>query len=420
MTPEAQFSAPLRGLAEALLIGLVIGAQREAAQDERQAGVRDFLLIALTGGICGILNTPWLSAAALLAIALMLAIFHWQARERTGITTEMAAIAAFCLAVLAATPARPLGSGLAVGGALIVVGFLEAKRALHTFFRQTITEREFSDTILFLALIFIIYPILPGGAYGPYAALAPRQIWLFVILVSSISFVGYFLEKFLGAGKGLAWTSLLGGLASTTAATLAFARQCRDDPDGHRRYWSAAVIANAIQFPRVLVILYVVDPQLALESSVLLLAMTAAGLSLGGVRFPRHGSGAGAQRLPTGNPFRLTPALKFGAVFAAVMFLSKAAATEFGGRGVYWASAAGGALDVDAVAVSLANLERGGIVPLATASTVLFLALLMNAAVKSLLAAWAGGARFGLRIAAAFAVIFAAGGVLLAATSGLL
>lgn len=416
MTAATQFPAPLAGLAEALLIGLVIGAQREAAQDERQAGVRDFLLIALTGGICGILDTPWLSAAALLAIALMLAIFHWQARERTGITTEMAAIAAFCLAVLAATPTRPLGSGLAVGGALIIVAFLEAKRALHTFFRETITEREFSDTILFLALIFIVYPILPEGAYGPYEALAPRQVWLFVILVSSISFVGYFLEKFLGAGKGLAWTSLLGGLASTTAATLAFARQSREDPGGRNRYWSAAVVANAIQFPRVLAILYVVDPALAFEGSALLLTMAGAGLLLGGALFSRNRQGGEPQRLPTGNPFRLGPALKFGAVFATVMFFSKAAATEFGHLGIYWASAAGGALDVDAVAVSLANLEHGGIVPVATARSVLFLALVMNAAVKSLLAAWAGGSGFGLRVAAAFALIFSAGAALVAAT----
>jgi uncharacterized membrane protein (DUF4010 family) len=73
-------------------------------------------------------------------------------------------------------------------------------------------------------------------------------------------------------------------------------------------------------------------------------------------------------------------------------------------------------LDVDAVAVSLANLEHGGIVPVATARSVLFLALVMNAAVKSLLAAWAGGSGFGLRVAAAFALIFSAGAALVAAT----
>jgi uncharacterized membrane protein (DUF4010 family) len=405
--------ASLVGLAEALLIGLVIGAQREAAQDERQAGARDFFLIALAGGICGLINSALLTAAALLVIGGILAVFHWEARTRTGITTEMAAVATFCLCVLATHPARPLGAGLSIGAALIVVVFLEAKRALHTFLRQTITEREFNDTIWFLALIFIIYPILPAGSYGPYAAFSPRQIWLFVILVSSISFAGYFLEKFLGAGKGLAWTSLLGGLASTTAATLAFARGAREKPEERRLYWSALAIANAIQFPRVLAILYVVNSRLAYDALSMLAVMTAAGLLFGGLLYRRSEAPVAAHRLPTGNPFRLIPALKFGALFAAVMFLSKAAAAELGDRGVYWASTAGGAVDVDAVSVSLAHLELAGAVSLATARTVLFVALLMNAVIKSGLAAWAGGAAFALRAAGAFVAMFAAGALAL-------
>lgn len=405
--------ASLVGLAEALLVGLVIGAQREAAQDERHAGVRDFFLIALAGGICGLLDSALLTAAALVVIGGILAVFHWEARTRTGITTEMAAVATFCLSVLATHPARPLGAGLAIGAALIVVVFLEAKRALHTFLRQTITEREFNDTIWFLALIFIVYPILPTGSYGPYGAFSPRQVWLFVILVSSISFAGYFLEKFLGADKGLAWTSLLGGLASTTAATLAFARQSREQPEERRLYWSAMTIANAIQFPRVVAILYVVNSALAYATLSTLAAMTGAGLLCGALLYRRSSPAGATRRLPTGNPFRLVPALKFGALFAAVMFFSKAAAAELGDRGVYWASTAGGAVDADAVSVSLANLELAGAVSLATARSVLFVALLANAVVKTGLAAWAGGAAFAWRAALTFAAMFAAGALAL-------
>ena len=407
MSAAAQVPVSLVGLAEALLIGLIIGAQREAAQDERQAGVRDFLLIALAGGICGLIDNALLTAVALLVIGGMLAVFHWEARTRTGITTEMAAVATFCLCVLAAHPARPLGAGLATGAALVVVVFLEAKRALHTFLHRTLTEREFNDTIWFLALIFIIYPILPVGAYGPYGAFSPRQIWLFVILVSSISFAGYFFEKFLGAGKGLAWTSLLAGLASTTAATLAFAREARDQPEKRRLYWSAITIANAIQFPRVIVILYVVNSRLAWGALGTFAAMTAAGLLFGSLLYRRSQPPPAARGLATGNPFRLIPALKFGALFAAVMFLSKAAAAELGDRGVYWASAAGGAVDADAVAVSVAHLEAAGAVSLAPARTLLFVALLMNAVIKSGLAAWAGGAALAWRAAATFLAMFA-------------
>ncbi|MCP5120756.1 MAG: MgtC/SapB family protein, partial [bacterium] len=174
----------LTGFAEALLIGLIIGIQRETSHPKHNAGVRDFLLIALTGGICGFLGNAWLTAAALLAITVFLAVYHWECKDDSGITTEMAAIATYCLAVLAAAPTEPIGSGLAVGAAIVMVVFLEAKRALHRFIRETITDTEFNDTLWFLAIIFIVYPVLPEGQFGPYDAISPKHIWLFVILVS--------------------------------------------------------------------------------------------------------------------------------------------------------------------------------------------------------------------------------------------
>ena len=132
----------------------------------------------------------------------------------------------------------------------MVVGFLEAKRSLHKLVRETITEVEFNDTLRFLAIIFIVYPILPAGEFGPYQFLAPRKIWAFVILVSSVSYAGYFLQKFLGAKRGLKLAGVLGGLASTTAATASFARSSSDEPENRLLYAQAAVIANAMQFPR--------------------------------------------------------------------------------------------------------------------------------------------------------------------------
>ena len=409
MVLPAEISTAITGFAEALLIGLVIGAQRETANMERKAGMRDFLLIALTGGVCGLLESIWLTAAALLSITVFIAVFHWQGKERTGITTELATVAVFCLAVLAASPGKPIGSGLAVGAAIIVAAFLESKRALHKFIRETITDTEFNDTIWFLAIIFIIYPLLPEGEFGPYSAFAPRRIWLFIILVSSISYVGYFLQKFLGPHRGLAWTSVLGGLASTTASTLAFARQAMQEPEQRNRYWSVTVIANAIQFPRILVILYVMNAGLAQANLSLLLTMTAAGLLMGLLLYHRETSATDGREVSAGNPFRLLPALKFGALFAIIVFASKAATAEFGGQGLYWASTIGGLVDADAVAVSLAGLEHSKIISLITGRDILYLAMLMNAVLKTGLAFFAGGASFAWRVATGFAAMFGAG-----------
>lgn len=399
----------LRTAGEALLIGFLVGAERESSrgEGETQPGVRDFILIALVGAICGLLQNPWLTVAALVSIAGLLALFHFQVADRSGVTTEMAAIATFCLGFLTASAGA--GHQLAVGLTVVVVVFLDAKRALHRFIRVTITETEFNDTLRFLAIIFVIYPVLPEGAFGPFGFFVPRQVWTFVILVSSISYAGYFLEKFLGARAGLRLEGLVGGLASTTAATASLARSCREAPEKLPIHWQAAVIANTVQFPRVLVILYAVNPELARASAVPLLAMTAAG-TLFALVLLRAGKGDG---LPAGmglrNPFHLMPALTFGVLFSAIVFLSKAASAALGGGAVYWVSALGGSVDVDAVVLSASNLVRGGVVGVGAAEVSILLGLLANAVVKSLIAAYAGTTGLAVRLAGAFVAIFGAG-----------
>ncbi len=407
--PTVELPAALQAVFEALLIGLLVGFQREAsAQREKAPGVRDFILISLTGGICGLLGLPWLTVAALASITGLLAVFHFQTPERTGITTEMAAVATFCLGFVTAVPGLRWGAPLAIGTAIVVVGFLEAKRSLHKLIRETITEAEFNDTLWFLAIIFIIYPILPAGEFGPYYFFAPRRVWLFVILISSISYIGYFLQKFLGVERGLEMTAVLGGLASTTAATASFARSAREEGSWHA-YWTATVIANSVHFPRVLAILYLVNPPLAQACVPLFLAMAAAGglFALALSRFSREMENK--RHFMVGNPFRLAPALKLAAVFTAILLLTKAGAARFGGGGVYWTSLLGGSVDVDAVALSVSDLFTSAKIDVATARLAVLLSFAANAVLKTGIASISTGIAYGLRVACGFLIMFAAG-----------
>jgi len=402
----------MRSAAEALLIGFLVGAEREASHEEgeRQPGVRDFILIALVGAVCGLLQNPWLTVAALVSVAGLLAVFHFQVADRSGITTEMAAVATFCLGYLAASPFAA-GHQLAVGLTLVIVFFLEAKRALHRLVRQTISETEFNDTLRFLALIFVVYPLLPEGPYGPFDFFRPRQVWLFVILVSSISYAGYFLEKFLGARAGLRLAGAVGGLASSTAATAALARIQREEPEKLSPCWQATVVANTMQFPRVLALAYAVSPELGAAAAPALLVMTAAGALFAAVLLRVEKAAPSAAGMGLRNPFHLRPALKFGVLFSAILLLSKAAASTFGSGAFYAVSALGGSADADAVVLSASDLLRGGIVSAGTAQAGILLALLANAVVKTLIAGYAGSARLAFRLAAAFVVIFAVGTV---------
>ncbi|MBI5086064.1 MAG: MgtC/SapB family protein [Acidobacteria bacterium] len=397
-------------MGESLLIGLVVGIERESDREELHAGLRDFISIGLAGGLCGILNQPWLTVAALLSLTALVGLFRMQTPNRTGITTEIVCVVTFLLCVLTATPQIEWGAPLAIALTVILALFLEAREPLRKFFVETVTEREYFDTLRFLAVVFVVLPVLPDGAFGPYDFLNPRRVWMFVILVCSISYLGYFLQKFLGAEKGLRLTAVVGGIGSTTAATLAFARQAKEQPARGRELAMATVLANTVQFPRVLALLWIAGGPLMAACLPVLAAMTAAGclatmwLMRGAAVDPDHGA-----PLPLANPFRLTPAMKFGALFAAVRFAARASTAEFGVTGLYASSVVGGSVDVDAIAFTLSGILRDLRATPETAVAALLAALASNAVLKTVLAFHAGGAALGRVVAAGFAAMFSVG-----------
>lgn len=394
-------------MAEAVLIGLLVGIERESDREERHAGLRDFVTIGLAGGLCGLLQQPWLTVAVLLAITALLGLFHWQTPGRTGITTEIAAVATFLLCVLTTTPGIAWGSPLAIALTVVLVLFLDARDALNRFFRETITEREFHDTLRFLAVIFVILPVLPAQDYGPYDFFSPRRVWIFVILVCSISWLGYFLQKFLGEGRGLALTGALGGIASTTATTMELARQSREPGVSTEGYSRAVLLANAVQCPRIWAILLAISPALAWACAPFLAAITVAGLAAAWL-LGRSAGGEHAGGVALSNPFRLAPALKFGALFAAVRLLARALTDQYGDAGVYAASAIGGSVDVDAIVASMAGLARDAGVGVPSAAGAVLLAWAANAVLKTGIAYYAGTRALAHRLAGGFVLMLAA------------
>jgi uncharacterized membrane protein (DUF4010 family) len=423
MDTALSLSTAVESLAGALLVGLLIGGQREAAHREAAhldehaetgvwtaPGLRDFLIVALAGGVCGMLGTPWLTASVLISVTALFAVLHYEERDRRrGITTELAAVSTFALSYLAAAPAPAFAEPVAIGVTLIIVVFLETKQAIEKLLRETISVTEFNATLAFVGVVVVIYPLLPEGAYGPYTFFEPRQVWKFVILISSISYLGYFLEKFLGEEQGLFYTSVLGGLASTTAATLLFGRESKDRPQDTFGLWRAFVIANTVQFPRTLLIVMAVSPDLTRAIVWPLTAMFTSGILVAEIlrRWPHKC--IEAVPMKSGNPFRIVPALRFGAMFASVVFLSKWAAATFGTDAFYWTSLLGGLVDVSTVIAPAAELLKNHAMALNTAEIAVLLALAANAGQKILVAASAGTREFALRVTAVFALWTAIG-----------
>jgi uncharacterized membrane protein (DUF4010 family) len=407
--------------ATAVLIGALLGIERERHKREHDeqtiGGLRTFILFALIGALGGwltlALDSPWILAAALLAsLAPVLAGYVISARtqpDALGLTTELAAVAACLLGAMTTLGYRELAVGLGVA----VAAVLAYKQPLHGLVQRLDREDVYAGLRLLIAT-FIVLPLLPDEPVDPWGALRPQSLWVLVLLISSLSLVGYVATRLLGANRGIPLTGITGGLVSSTAVTLAFSRQSRDPAyaGAAPALASGILLAWAVMFVRVIVEVLVVNR--ALLGSVLVpfaaMAATAAGAALFlRRRATSHESTAG---VPLRNPFSLTAAAKFAAFFALVMLVVKLVQTYAPGHGVYFVAALAGTTDVDAITLSMAQYARSGSAQVAVQT--ITVAALTNTVVKTAMVGVLADANLRRPILAASALVLAAGALSLA------
>lgn len=410
MDPDLfSFHSEALGLLLAAAIGFLTGRTREAASQSPRLpkpGIRDFIILALTGGICAFVGEMALTVAVLALASSFLFLMRMQQKGRHGVTTELAALATFLLGYLCLTKWRPLAMLLGI----VLAMLLAEKEELKAFSLKTISHGEFRDTLKFLALIFVIHPLLPQGGYGPFEFFEPRKIWFFVILVSGVSYTGYFLTKFLDARRSIYLTAMLGGLASTTAYTGAVSKVVSESLESPVSWARAVLLSNSILFPRTILIAAAFSPELAWAALVPLGAMTLAGFA-GAWLFCRNGKIAAHSPSAAGfkNPFALGPALKFGLAFTVVLFLVRAGKHYWGESGQWVTSGIGGLVDVDSVLVSQVGYIQNGSSTVEAVVPLIILASATNAIFKSVLAFGSRRPAFYLRVLAGFAMMFLTG-----------
>ena len=399
---------------EALAIGLLIGSERYRDLEEgrhRTAGVRTYPIIALLGATAALIDLTAVTVASFLAVAVLMTVGYIRdPRGGFGLTTEMAALFTFWLGYLLRDY-----QFLAISSCIVVVILLTSKKVMHEFVRHQVSEREFFDTLKFLAVVFIVLPLLPNRDLGPLGFFNPTQIWMLIILVSAISYAGYILVRVLGNQRGLMISSVLGAVVSTTAVTLSLAERAREVSGLSRLCAVAGVLANSIQFPRILFLIWLVDHELGAALAVPLGAMLLVGIA--GSFLVAWLTAEGRDSVPVApvleNPFSLKPVLKFGLLFVGVFFISKVSATWFGDQGILVVSAVAGLGGVSAIGLSLADLVHGGSVSIPVASLAVLLALTTNAAVKWILAFLNGTRELALWLAGGFIAMLGSGALLI-------
>lgn len=414
----------LRNFLIALLIGALVGVEREkhkaASQGLSFGGLRTFILFAEAGAVAAWLSVerdmPWLFVATVVAVAAVVTIAYvLESRvnatpDALGLTTELAAITV-CL----------LGGAVMYGYAEIAVGLAIATSAVLAFkqpLHQLVEKLGMDDIYAALKLLiatFIVLPILPREAVDPWGALNPYQLWLLVILVSSLSLVGYVAVRWLGSAPGTLVTGLTGGLVSSTAVSLAFARDSRANRHLHAGDSLAAgiLLAWVMMFVRIGFAVTVVNSALLVPLSIPFGVMTGVAAVAAGFFYLRgarthRAVAAGTAEVPLKNPFSLWEAVKFCALFAVVLLLVKLTQTNFEAQGLYLVAAFAGLTDVDAITLSMAGYaQQSG--DAATAVGAIVVAALTNTLVKCGFVVVLGSGELRSRVLPATAAMIAAG-----------
>ena len=401
-------------LGVALGLGLLVGLQRQRT-DARLAGFRTFPLVTVLGALCGLLAPSfggWIVAVAFGGLALIivggnLPLRRAEEEERPGITTEVAMLVMFAVGayLMAGSPAI----ATAVGGAVAVL--LHLKPQMHTLAAK-IGDRDFTAIMQFVLISLVILPVLPNRSYGPFLVLNPFKIWLMVVLIVGISLGGYIVYKFLGVRAGTWAGGVLGGLISSTATTVSLARRSKQSPQPSGLAAFVILVASAIVFVRLGVLIGATAPQFVPAALVPLVVMFVVLALLGGWNL--RGGAAGSSSMPEQeNPTELKPAIIFGLLYAGVLLAVAAAREYFGQGGLYVVAVLSGLTDMDAITLSVTQMVNSGQISAGTGWRLILVAAMANLVFKAGTVAVLGERRLFWRVAVSFGIAAAAGAALL-------
>lgn len=346
-------------------LGMLVGLQREKA-DHEMAGVRTFTLIAILGAIVGFLtrdfNNPYILPAFGIAItALMLMANFLKAKKdpdtNVGQTTEVAVLLMFAIGSYLVLGNQIIA--VVVGGALAVLLYI--KETLHNFIDK-LKDKDLSAIMTFVGISLVILPILPNETYGPYDVLNPRSIWIMVTLIVGISIVGYFIYKWVGKEAGMISNGILGGVISSTATSVSYARNSKGSKSLGKV--SAFVILTAVTVSIIRVIIeigFVVPEKLAsVVAPFIALFVFMAILSV--ILFYTISKEKNEEEMPEPkNPAQFKSAFVFGILYGLILLAVAFTEEEFGDSGLYIVSIIGGLAKKDAITLSLAQSIKNGL-----------------------------------------------------------
>ena len=379
----------------ALGIGLMIGIIRERtnATEPTFAGMRTHALVALLGSITWALGiVPF--TATLLIVGMFAGVSYIRtAKQDPGLTGEVTFVLTFILAAM-----THVNLGLAAGLGVLCAILLKAKRSLHRWSRELITDQELGEALLILAAALIVMPLLPVGPIDPWGVIELTNIWRIVVLIMVMGMSGHIARRAFGAKLGLPIAGFFSGFASSTAAIASFGQRVKNDPDLVQLAAASAIMANLASLLLFISIIATVSTELLWVSIYPLTAACLALLLVATVTVMLHRPQNEVIQQSVGSSFKLTHALIIALVISSVSLLSFWINATFGDTGVIIASAVVGLAEIHAAAASLGQLAASSGISMKTAEWAIIAVISGSAVAKIVLAFVSGGKEFGLLV----------------------
>jgi uncharacterized membrane protein (DUF4010 family) len=401
----------IMGLLVATGIGLIIGLEREFDVDTKDkfAGIRTFPIISIFGCIVTFLSqalSPWILIVSFPGLLLFISIAYYAKSQKgdLGLTTSLTLLLAYILGIMSAL--HYIREALAA--TVLIITLLSLKTKLHAIVAR-ITQEELFAFVKFTVLALLILPFLPDAKYGPNGLLNPRDIGFVVVIVSSLSFLGYLLIKFGSAEKGILLTAFLGGLFSSTAVTWVFSSKSKESPELSSHYGAGIVLASSVMFIRVTVVTFLFNKDILSVLWLPCVLMSITGSVAVYIIIRNSKKKIAKQEIQLGNPLNLLNALSFGLLFVGISFMVYYANVYLGTSGLYLSGLISGLTDVDAISISMSKFA------LATSKidlsvNVIVIAILSNTIVKLFISVFKGSPQVKKKIAFSFGAIVLVGG----------
>jgi len=323
-----------------------------------------------------------------------------------GLTTAAASLAMFSVGVLMGLDQAQYAVMLA-----IVIAVTLSSRSWTDKWSASLTGTDIRAGLQFACLTGILLPLVPDRTL--WGVVNPYSTWLMVVLITGVNFVGYIAIRWLGARAGAAVTGLIGGIASSTAVTLSFSRRSAVEPEDGGSFAVAIMLAHFSMLVRLAVLMGVLCLALGKMMLVPVLVLIAVGLISCGFVAWKHGKKSEGNVPEIKNPLDLASAIKFGLLYAAVVFLIQQTGTA-AGTGFFAVSFLSGIPDTAAVVMSLSNQVSGGHLELALAATGVLVGVFSNTLVKLGIALVVGRGSFRKFVALGFGGILLVNAILIA------